>query len=745
MVVNGRPKASSRAAVLAKPTRVGRRRGRRAPLVAGLAGIIALVTTLTVASVLRAPIEGLGHLVFDAYQRAAPRPVNPDPGVALVDIDEASIAVLGQWPWPRDVMAQIVNQLGQMGAAAIAFDMIFSESDRTSLAPVAQRLRERGVALDLPQAPDALDNDLDFATAISGNSVVLGLAIADETSQQLPPPKAGFSFTGDDPQGYLRHFGGGLSNLPVLTQAATGLGSFSFPPSRDNIIRTMPLVAVAGQQLYPALGPEALRVAQGAQGFILRSGPGGVDAVKVGALEMPSDPDGQFWIHYSGMAAAPVIPAASLLDNDTTALASQIEGRIVIIGTSAIGLRDIVATPLVAAVPGMFVHAELIDQILTQDFLTRPDWARGAEVMAAILTALMLLAVLMRFGPITSAIAYLALGGVCLWASWQVYLGRGLLLDPVLPLLCLTTVFLVTTPVQLLLGNRDRRFVRQAFGRYLSPTLVARLSDDPDALKLGGETRDVSVLFSDIRGFTSLSENLGPHELTQLLNGYLTPMTQVLLQHEATIDKYIGDAIMAFWNAPLDIPDHPRKACIAALGMVAAVQEINRARGSALRIGIGLHRGAACVGNLGSEQRFSYSAIGDTVNLASRVEGMTKQYGQAILVTQAVRDQAKGLAFVEIDRVRVVGRSEPVTLYALYGDEVVETDPAFRAQRHAHDHFLTAYRAGDFDLAEDLRTALAFEATPALVPVYDIYAGRMAHFRTNPPTTWDGIFDATSK
>lgn len=706
---------------------------------------MALLATLLVAGVFRAPIERLGHLVFDAYQRALPRDANPDPGVALVDIDESSIAALGQWPWPRDVIGQMVDELGQMGAAAIAFDMVFSETDRTSLAPVAERLRERGVPLALPHDPEALDNDRDFATAIARNPVVLGLAIADETRQKLPAPKAGFSFTGDDPRDYLRHFGGGLSNLPVLTERAAGLGSFSFPPSRDNIIRTMPLVALAGRELYPSLGPEALRIAQGAQGFILKSGPGGVDQVKVGALEMPSDPQGRFWIHYSGMSAAPVIPAAQLLDGNALRHKNQIEGRIVIIGTSAIGLRDIVATPLAAAVPGMFVHAELIDQILTQSFLTRPDWARGLEVTTAVLVGLALLTILMRTGPMISGAAYLVLGGGCLLASWQAYIWYGVLLDPVLPILCLTTVFLVTTPVQLLLGNRDRRFVRQAFGRYLSPTLVSRLSEDPDALKLGGETREISVLFSDIRGFTLLAENLAPQDLTQLLNGYLTPMTQVLLQHEATIDKYIGDAIMAFWNAPLNIPDHPRKACIAALGMVAAVQQINRARGSALQIGIGLHRGTACVGNLGSEQRFSYSAIGDTVNLASRIEGMTKQYGQAILVSKAVRDATPELAFIEVDRIRVIGRLEPVTLYALYGDQVLESDPNFRSRRHAHDSFLAAYRAGDFDTAEDLRNTLATGATPALATLYEIYAARLARFRINPPQNWDGIFEATTK
>jgi adenylate cyclase len=307
-------------------------------------------------------------------------------------------------------------------------------------------------------------------------------------------------------------------------------------------------------------------------------------------------------------------------------------------------------------------------------------------------------------------------------------------------------VFAATMPLLLLLTDRERQFVRGAFGRYLSPALVERLADHPEALKLGGESRDLTVMFTDIRGFTALSEHLAPDELTGLLNGFLTPMTDVLLRHEATIDKYMGDAIMAFWNAPLDLPDHRRRACLAALDMLAALAALNRRSARDLRIGIGLNAGPALVGNLGSAQRFSYSAIGDSVNLASRVEGLTKSYGLAILVTDPVRAGAPELAFIEVDRVRVLGRSEPVCVFALLGDAAHAQAPAFVALAAAHARLLAAYRAADLAAAEAALAAVRVLAPPELAALCALYAERLDDMRRNPvPADWDGVFTAREK
>jgi adenylate cyclase len=717
-------------------------------------GVLVLLCALIADVLFRDGLSRLSDLVFDGFQRTHPRTATLDPGVVVVDIDEASLAKLGQWPWSRDHVGEMVERLGRQGAAVIAFDVVFTEPDRTSLALQVVRLAERGIKLTEPVAADVLDNDLAFAQAIARHPVVMGVALTDETGLAVAPPPAGLSFAGSDPRKFLPTFRGGLSNLPVLTEAATGVGSFSFVPAADNIIRSMPLVSVASGEIYPGLGIEALRVAQGVPGLLLRSSDAsgevastslGLTDIRVGVLDVPVGPDGRFRVHYSGMPHMTVIPAWQLLAQAEGAFRDQLEGRIVLIGTSAIGLRDIVATPMAAAEPGVNVHAELVDQILNQSFLNHPDWARGAELLAALLLGMLLLLVLGGGRPVVSSAVFVILSLLALGGSWWAYRQQQLLLDPLPALLTLTMLFLVMLPMLLFMGNRERRFVRDAFGRYLSPTLVERLSQDAGALKLGGEERPITVMFSDIRGFTTLSENLSPTELTELLNGFLTPMTDVLLAHDATIDKYIGDAIMAFWNAPLDIPEHSRKACLGALAMAKAVDDMNATRGTRLRIGVGLHCGNACVGNLGSEQRFSYSAIGDTVNLASRVEGMTKYYGQTIMVTESVREQAADLAFVEVDRVRVVGRSEPVILHALLGDAALAQDAGFQDRAAAHASFLALYRRGEFAGATQQLVELRQNALLEMQPVYASYAERLETLCVSPPAHWDGVFTATSK
>jgi adenylate cyclase len=730
----------------------GRERSGRRGLLVAAAGFAALAVVLGLSLVLGEQRQRLAYLIFDAFHRLHPREPT-DPSVAVIDIDEASIARIGQWPWPRTIMADLVAELDTLGVAAIAFDIVFSEPDRTSLGRVLENLGPEAAALDVAGLP--LDNDSVLAGAVAGAPVVMGMAITSENKAQLPLPKGGFSFGGSNPVDYLPAYSGGVTNLEILDDTAPGLGVFSFPPSSDNIIRSMPLVLSAQGRLYPGLSIEALRIAQGAGSFALRSsdasGEGGrggaMTALRVGLLDAPVGPAGEFWVHYSGLPDMPVISAADVLaGTDRDSLAASLAGRIALVGTSAVGLRDIVATPVDAAMPGVNVHAEIIDQIVSQSFLMRPDWAPGLEIALAVTCGLALVALVSLGGPILSSLGLAGLSLAAIAGSWWAFASQGLLIDPLLPLLCMLAVFGLTAPLVIALANNDKLFVRNAFGRYLSPSLVERLSEDPAALRLGGEMRELTVLFSDIRGFTGLSETLEPTVLTTLLNQFLTPMTDVLLARDATIDKYIGDAIMAFWNAPLDIADHPRKACLAALDMLEAVEQLNAQTGRTLRVGIGLHTGWACVGNLGSEQRFSYSAIGDAINLASRVEGLTKQYGVSIAVTSETRHAAGNLAFLEIDAVRVLGRSSPVTLHALIGDSGVADGAGFAELAVWHGRLLDAYRSADFRGARTLLEGPRPSMAAQLAPVYALYADRMDAFIADPPETdWDGVHVAQSK
>jgi adenylate cyclase len=396
--------------------------------------------------------------------------------------------------------------------------------------------------------------------------------------------------------------------------------------------------------------------------------------------------------------------------------------------------------------PGVNVHAEIIDQILSGEFLTRPDWAPGAEIAVAIVLTLILLAAVLSFGPILGAAAALILIAIAVATSWFAFANGHLVLDPILPSISVLSVYIVATALLLLLTDRERTFVRKAFQQYLAPAMVERLADDPAALTLGGEMREITILFSDIRGFTSLSEKMDPQQITGLLNRFLTPMTDLLLESGATIDKYIGDAIMCFWNAPLTTTDHPRRACLAALTMMKALEELNKREEMTLKIGVGLNTGACCVGNLGSEQRFSYSAIGDSVNVAARVESLTKQYGLPILITEYTSVHASGLAQIEIDLVRVVGRAEPIGIFTLLGDEAYAVSPEFRGLFAAHARMIATYRSGDFSAAAEATQAARKIAPQSLHAVYDVYAKRIAALRESPPPEpWDGVFMALEK
>jgi adenylate cyclase len=717
-----------------------------------MAGLAALLVSLTAASLLDDTATRLSALVFDSYQRLKPR-VAAEAPITVVDIDEASLKALGQWPWPRWRMAEMVDRLGTMGAAVTAFDIVFAEPDRMSLDNAAAALRDAGAEVTIPDELALRDSDAVFAQAIGRNAVVAGFVLLDAPPVPPPQPKAGFAYGGTDPRQILPSYPGHLPNLPAIEAAAAGLGYFSFPPGHDGVVRRIPLVARSHDALLPALGLEALRIAQGAGSIMMRSsdasgeasaGRPAVTAVQVGAFEVPTMADGSLWVYYSGLASLNRIAAAELLEEGgAERLRDRVEGNIVLVGTSAIGLRDLVATPLSPAVPGVHVQAEILDQIIGQTFLSRPDWARGLEVTAAAMAALVLVVVLPAVGSVSGAALAAASLAVIGAASWYAFAAYRFLFDPLLPMGSALFVYIAATATLYLFAERERRFIRDAFAHYLAPPLIERLADDPAKLKLGGETREITILFCDIRGFTTLSEGLAPEALTSLLNRFLTPMTDVLLKSGATIDKYIGDAIMAFWNAPLQQPDHARAAVGAALAMVEALEALNARTGEQLRIGIGLNTGEACVGNLGSEQRFNYSAIGDTVNVGSRIEGLTKQYGLPILLSDRTAELADGFAMLEVDRVHVAGRAAPLAIYTALGDKAAAAEEDFKALLVLHRAMLAAYRSGDTSRGLLLLREAQMRAPAALDGLYGIYRRRLEHFAAKPPRPeWSGVFDA---
>lgn len=710
----------------------------------------------------------LGYLLFDAYQRAAPRPYEDAP-VRIVDIDDTTISREGQWPWPRTDMARLTKALTDAGASAIGYDIVFSEPDRTSPKRAAEILRRNPAAhSDFADVAALTDHDVLFGRQLAASPTVPGFFLTRETNAMRPAVKAGIAISGTPPFGHMLSYAGSIAPLTVLSGAATGAGFVSIVGDGDGIVRKAPLLSRIGDQIYPSLSLEALRVAQGAGAVIVKSsdasgemGGGGdpsqndVVALKVGQFEVPTTPAGELWMYYTASHPERVVPAWKILDGSLPAAEMQrlFQGRIVFIGTGAAGLRDLISTPIRERELGVMVHAQAIEQMVLGKFLVRPDWAPGVESAAILVFGIGLSLALARLGAAYGGLVAAVFFGGVFAASWFAFKNHGLLIDPVVPALTVVTAYIGVTLFSFYREERARAYIRNAFDRYLSPELVERIARDPGQLELGGEERDMTVMFCDVRSFSSISESLGPQEIIRFLIEFLTPMTDLLLTHKATIDKYIGDAILAFWNAPLDDPDHPRNAADAVLAMQGSLAALNaeHAPGTAqpwpreVKIGIGLNTGLCCVGNMGSAQRLSYSLIGDTVNLASRIEGLTKQYGVSIAVGTAFAARISDYAMIELDQVRVVGRSTPETLHALLGGPAMAAEPAFAAARGAHAAFLAAYRARQWDDAEAM---LANGGLPDLgmEKLVGVYSDRIAVYRANPPgDAWDGVFQATEK
>ena len=570
---------------------------RRRYLAIWSAGLLTIALVIAAAYSPFSPLDRLNYLVFDTYQKLRPRPAT-ESAVAVVDIDDESIRQFGQWPWSRTVLAKVIDRLAAAGASAIGLDIVLSEPDRTSPALAVAQLKGQGFQITFPGSAAELDHDRILAASFAKAPVVAGLVLSSGVMKPPPLPKAGFAFAGDSPAAYLPSYPGSVRNLTILDDAAPGIGVFSFPPAEDGVVRQIPLVSRYGENFYPTLSVEALRIAQGASSIIVRStgasseldtGHAGMTALKVGALEVPTGPDGKIWVYYSREPSSQIVPVHRVLSESDQELQSQVEGRIVLVGTSAVGLRDLVSTPLRAGLPGVLVHAEIIDQIINGKFLSRPDWAVGLEIAVAICLGLLVLLFLPWLSTLANVLVAAAALALSVGFGWLAFANYDLLLSPILPAqVCLLT-YGVASGVRLLLSESESRYIRNAFSHYLSPAMVEQLVENPDALVLGGENRELTILFCDIRSFTSISETMEPTQLTVFLNNFLTPMTNVLMESGATIDKYIGDAIMAFWNAPIDVPGHRQRACESVLKMLEALGKLNETLEKPVRIGVGLN------------------------------------------------------------------------------------------------------------------------------------------------------------
>ena len=599
---------------------------------------LTVAVILSLATILRfadpSPVKRIRLLAFDTFQQLRPGKIDAAHLVRIVDIDERSIAKVGPWPWPRHILGELVDRLTKAGAKVIAFDFVFPNPSADPLRQLHSQTLPWVEAAKLDAAKAALAaSDKRFIKSLQDANGILGFigrsdikgATFNETS------RASFALLGRNPSQHLPHFNNATANFPALQSAAKGLGSLNWLPDHDLIVRRVPLLVRIGDNIFPSMTAETLRLAAGEGTIVVSSSSAsgelaldedtGLTSVAIGDRVIETDSSGQVWLAFTPHVPDRFRSAVDVLSNKVPA--QDINGRIVLIGTSAPGLFDLRSTPLEQAVAGVEIHAQSLEQVMLGQQLLRPDYSVGVEISIMLAVSLALAMASYRSGAMSGAVlGAVTLGGVCA-ISWWSYSAHNILLDPTYPVLTATSIYIFGSAFFYFHSERERNFIRTAFAHYIAPSLVERISRRPELLQLGGETRRLTIMFSDVRGFTQIAETYreNPHGLTQLMNRMLTPLSLAITERQGTIDKYIGDAIMAFWNAPLDDPAHAEKGCHAALEMISRLDELNEERRRAaeadpsedatpLNLGIGLATGLGMVGNMGSTLRFDYSVSG---------------------------------------------------------------------------------------------------------------------------------------
>ena len=687
-----------------------------------LAGVVMVALLTLMRSVDPAPVSSLRGSGFDALQRLWPRAMPEAQPVRIIDIDEASLNEVGQWPWPRSTLAALTNELVDLGAAVVAYDIVFPEPDRMSprrilAAPEVQdALKTASASLDASVLPD---NDEAFASAIRGRPVVLAFASSGASLTAHPPIKAGFAQTGEDALDAAPRLAGITTNLPLLDAAAAGVGSMNVSlASEGGVARQIPFLLGDGSRLYPSLAAEALRVAQGAETLLVRASPdtkNAIESLVVGDLEIPLSEAGLFYVYYRPDPRDLYVPAAKVLSGkDRDALRPLIEGHVVLVGTSAVGLLDVRTSALGETVPGVSVHAQAVEQVLSGAFLTRPEWAAGAEILGVIIIGLGLATFSGFVKPRNSIVAYAIIAAAIVAGTLYAFRAASLLFDATYPLLGITLTFLASIAMKLMVTDKQGRQLRGAFAQYVAPAVLEEIENNPASLKLGGEMRDVTVLFVDIENFTPLSEKLDPVSLVKVVNRLLDAGSKAILAEKGTIDKYIGDAIMAFWNAPIPLEDHQYHAARAAIGIREAVAALNddpdlhallTERGAPrLAVRVGLTSGPACVGNMGSSERFDYSVLGETVNTAARTEATCKNLGFDIAVAGELRGKTDSLAWLYAGSLPMKGKSKAEPVYIIIDDEKHGASPVFQQFRKTYNELIERLDvSGSKEIPETIR------------------------------------------
>ncbi len=669
--------------------------------------------------------------------------------VSVVAVDEASLERHGRWPWSREKLAELIRRIDAAGAETIALDIVFSEP-QPLLDDSLLALLEPGQQETLHQQLAGKSPDEQLAAAIFDAGKVINGRFFYLSPQPGEPAIA------SDPVDVLlarvEDFPaidalGVRESIPPITAAAEGSGFFNFIPGRDGLIREAFLLMRYGEDLYPSLALRSLAHYLGGAQIVVRAEEFGISSVTLDDYPLPLNELGGFVLNYRGPPGTiDTISAADLLEGKLKD--GALAGRLIILGVTAIGVYDAHSTPFGPSFPGLEIQANVVENLIAGDFIHNTAWEALTDLLVMALMVFACVLVLPRLPSSRPRFLFsLMLLTVYAAINFQLFSSDQLWLNLAYPLLAWTLSYSSTTLLLAVQVEHRYSTVHKAFQFYLQPDLVNQLTQRPDLLHFGGEQKRLTILFSDIRNFTNLSESMTPQQLAKFMQCYMDPMTEEVLNHRGTLDKYIGDAVMAIYGAPLPVEEHPRDACESALAMIAALEHIEPCCPDLhhifpIRIGVGVHTGDVVVGNLGSSFHFTYTVLGDNVNLASRLEGLTKQYGVSILVSEATRSEvADEYEFRELDVVRVKGKQHPIRIFELRAHKGLESRPDFV---NAWNEALAAFRARRWEEAlerfENLELEEGGDAGCRL------YAQRAAHYRDNPPPDdWDGVATFTTK
>jgi len=691
--------------------------------------------------------------------------IKGDENIVIIDIDEKSLKALGQWPWSRDKIAQLLQNLSDLGVAIIGLDVVFAEADSSSPKKVLKQL-----GLSNENVPDF---DAIFAQTINETPTIVGYVFAltpDSIEPEGNPKSAAIIVEQNRPthSSLIKPYRA-ILNIPEIQKQAYSSGYFNTIPDSDGIVRSIPLIMEYDGVLYPSLSLEIVRIALDAKKINIVYDENGLREIEMGEHSIPTDFFGRLMVNYRGRQHSyDYISAIDVYTNRIDPM--RVQGKIALVGTSAAGLLDLRSTPFESVYAGVEVHANAIDNILHQEYLSKPIWTRGVDLLSIIILCIITFAILLLPSALFSFSALVTLNLILIFAHYYTMIYQGVLFNTILPLVAINLLFIIGQALNYFLEIRQKELIKHKFASKVSPAVMNNiLASEDDVLQ--GVEKEITIFFSDVRNFTAISEALGDAKsLIHLMNNYMDPMSQIIIRSGGTVDKFIGDAIMAYWNAPLSIKNHADKAVSAALEQLHHLKALNaelkanpefskvvamaEAKGvPIIDIGIGINTGVAIVGEMGTSSRSDYTVIGDPINLGSRLESLCKYYNSHLTISNFTKAKLEGAyIFRFLDLVTVKGKSEPVEIWQIHDFDTPQEDPLYavsyemlQEELNLHHEAIALYKEARFADALALFEALQHKETKTNHAIYPIYIERCSHYITFPPSAFNGVFVHTTK